>query len=425
MRSEVAPGDGAPPGGGPREGVSPDAGLLSPVRAGTGAEAATGDRAWLAAMLDAEAALARAQARLGVVPGEAAAAITAAAVADRFDLVGLARRARGAGNPVVPLVADLRRLAGAAGEHVHRGATSQDIVDTAAMIVATRARRAVLAPLERALDALAGIADRYRDTPIAGRTLGRQALPTTFGAKAAGWLLGVLEARDRLAAVPLPAQLGGAAGTLGAYGERALDLPAAFADEAGLDRPSAPWHTRRTPVAELGSALALTAGALGKFATDVVLLAQSEVDEVAEPAAPGRGGSSAMPHKRNPAMATMIRSAALQVPAYAQVLMASLAAPHERPAGEWHAEWQPLRECLRLTGGAAETAAELAEGLEVRPEQMAANLGGLLAILEEQGSDTGTGAAPRLVDVALAAYRAGAASPADTGPGDRPPNGGA
>ncbi|MFC5745574.1 lyase family protein, partial [Actinomadura rugatobispora] len=356
-----------------------------------------------------------------VVPAEAAAAITAAAGADRFDLARLARRARGAGNPVVPLVADLRRLAGAAGEHVHRGATSQDIVDTAAMIVATRTRRAVLAPLGRALGALAGIAHRYRDTPIAGRTLGRQALPTTFGAKAGGWLLGVLEARDRLAALPLPAQLGGAAGTLGAYGERALDLPAVFADEAGLDRPAAPWHTRRTPVAELGSALALTAGALGKFATDVVLLAQSEVDEVAEPAAPGRGGSSAMPHKRNPAMAALIRSAALQVPAYAQVLMASLAAPHERPAGEWHAEWQPLRECLRLTGGAAETAAELAEGLEVRPERMAANLRGLLEILEEQGSDAGTGAAPRLVDVALAAYRASAAGR----PGGRPPNGGA
>ena len=427
MRSEAPRDAGAPDAGAPGAGdagdPSPDAGLLSPVRAGTAAEAATGDLAWLTALLDAEAALARAQARLGIVPGEAAAAITAAAVPGRFDLTGLARRARGAGNPVVPLVADLRRLAGAAGEHVHRGATSQDIVDTAAMIVATRTRRAVLAPLGRALAALAGLADRYRDTPVAGRTLGRQALPTTFGAKAAGWLLGVLEARDRLAAVPLPAQLGGAAGTLDAFGDRALELPAVFAEEAGLDVPAAPWHTRRTPVAELGAALALTAGALGKFATDVVLLAQSEVDEVAEPAAPGRGGSSAMPHKRNPAMATLIRSAALQVPAYAQVLAASMAAPHERPAGEWHAEWQPLRECLRLTGGAAETAAELAEGLEVRPERMAANLAGLLEILEEHGSATHTGAATRLVDAALAAYRAGSRDPA--GPRRRPPDGAA
>ncbi|GAA2403399.1 3-carboxy-cis,cis-muconate cycloisomerase [Actinomadura vinacea] len=398
--------------------VSPDAGLLSPVRAGTEAEAATGDRAYLAALLDAEAALARAQARLGIVPEEAAAAIVRAAVPDRFDLVDLARRARGAGNPVVPLVAALRELAGPAGGHVHRGATSQDIVDTAAMIVATRARRVVLGRLDQAMDALAGLAARYRDTPVAARTLGRQAVPTTFGAKAGGWLLGVLEARERLAAVPLPAQLGGAAGTLDGYGAHALDLPDVFADEAGLDRPAAPWHTRRTPVAELGSALALAAGALGKFATDVVLLAQSEVDEVAEPAAPGRGGSSAMPHKRNPALATMIRSAALQVPAYAQVLLASLAAPHERPAGEWHAEWQPLRECLRLTGGAAETAAELAGGLEVRPERMAANLAGLLEILKEHGHGSGgPGAAPELADRAVAAYRASRAG--------RPQNGGA
>ncbi|MFF5262237.1 3-carboxy-cis,cis-muconate cycloisomerase [Actinomadura viridis] len=412
------PSEAPVPSGTPPE-VSPDAGLLSPVRAGTEAEAVTGDRAWLRAMLDAEAALARAQARLGIVPDSAAAAITELAASDPVDLPGLARRARGAGNPVVPLVADLRRLAGPAGEHVHRGATSQDIVDTAAMLVAARARRVLLAHLDRALDALAGLAERHRDTPVAGRTLGRQALPTTFGAKAAGWLLGVLEARERLAAVPLPVQLGGAAGTLGAYGDRGLDLVAAFAEETGLAPPVTPWHTRRTPVADLGSALALTAGALGKFATDVVLLAQSEVGEVAEPAAPGRGGSSAMPHKRNPALAVMIRSAALQVPACAQVLQASLAAPHERPAGEWHAEWQPFRECLRLTGGAAETAAELAGGLEVAPERMAANLAGLLEVLAGHGSDTGTGAAPALVDRALAAYRASAAS------GGRPRNGGA
>ncbi|MDL4776461.1 3-carboxy-cis,cis-muconate cycloisomerase [Actinomadura xylanilytica] len=383
--------------------ASPDVGLLSPVRAGTGAEAATGDLAWLQAMLDAEAALARAQARLGIVPADAAAAITEAARADRFDLPALARRARGAANPVVPLLADLRRLAGPAGEHAHRGATSQDIVDTGAMLVAARTRRVVLARLDRALDALAGIAAHHRGTPMAGRTLGRQALPTTFGAKAAGWLLGVLDARDALAGLALPVQLGGAAGTLDGFGDLGLDLLAAYAAETGLDRPVLPWHTRRTPVAGLGSALALTAGALGKVATDVVLLAQSEVAEVAEPAAPGRGGSSAMPHKRNPALATMVRSAALQVPAYAQVLFASMSAPHERPAGEWHAEWQPLRECLRLTGGAAETAAEMLDGLEADAGRMAANLGALLDVLP---GDPGVGAAPAMTDRALAAYEA-------------------
>ncbi|TQM69119.1 3-carboxy-cis,cis-muconate cycloisomerase [Actinomadura hallensis] len=392
-----APSPGAPGTGSP----SPDAGLLSPVRAGTEAEAATGDAAYLAAMLDAEAALARAQARLGIIPRDAAEAIGAAADPGRFDLADVARRARGSGNPVVPLVEDLRRLAGPAGEHVHRGATSQDIADTGAMLVAARTRRVVLAHLDRALDALAGLAARYRDTPMPARTLGRQALPTTFGAKAANWLMGCLDARGRLAAAPLPVQLGGPAGTLDAFGDRAFDLVAAFAEETGLDRPALPWHTRRTPVAELASALALTAGALGKIATDVWLLSQSEVGEVAEAAGEGRGGSSSMPHKRNPALSTLIRSAALQVPAQVQVLLAAQAAPHERPAGEWHAEWQPLRECLRLTGGAAETAAGLLGGLEVSAELMRADLDDLLDVL---GGDPGTGAAADLVGRALDAY---------------------
>lgn len=401
MPSETPPSETSPSS----EGPSPDAGLLSPVRAGTEAEAATGDAAYLAAMLDAEAALARAQARLEIIPAAAAEAITAAArsgASGGIDAADVARRARGSGNPVVPLVADLRGLAGAAGEHVHRGATSQDIADTGAMLVAARARRVVLAHLDRALDALAGTAARYRDTPMAARTLGRQALPTTFGAKAANWLLGCLEARERLAAVALPVQLGGAAGTLDAYGGRAFDLVAAFAEETGLDAPLLPWHTRRTPVADLASALAATTGALGKIATDVWLLAQSEVGEVAEAAGPGRGGSSSMPHKRNPALSALVRSAALQVPAYAQVVLAAQAAPLERPAGEWHAEWQPLRECLRLTGGAAETAAELVCGLEVSADRMRANLGGLLDVL---GDDPGTGAAAALADRALDAYR--------------------
>lgn len=381
------------------DGAGPDAGLLSPVRAGTEAEAATGDLAYLTAMLDAEAALARAQARLGIIPGDAAEAIAAAADASRFDARDVARRARGSGNPVVPLVADLRGLAGPAGVHVHKGATSQDIADTGAMLVAARTRRVVLAHLDRALDALAALAARYRDTPMAARTLGRQALPTTFGAKAANWLMGCLDARGRLAAVPLPVQLGGPAGTLDAFGDRALDLVAAFAQETGLARPVLPWHTRRTPVVDLASALALAAGALGKIATDVWLLSQSEVGEVAEAAG---GGSSSMPHKRNPALSTMIRSAALQVPAQVQVLLAAQAAPQERPAGEWHAEWQPLRECLRLTGGAAETAAELLDGLEVSAELMGANLDDLLDVL---GDDPGPGAAAALVGQALDAYR--------------------
>jgi 3-carboxy-cis,cis-muconate cycloisomerase len=348
--------------------LSPDDGspdLLSPVTAGTAAEAATSGEAWLRALLDAEAALARAQARLGMIPDGVAAAIANA----RVDLADLAVRARGAGNPVVPLVADLRKTA---GEHVHHGATSQDIMDTAAMLVADRARRIIVADLGRTADALADLARSHRDTPMAGRTFGQQAVPTTFGLRAAGWLVAVAHARDALTAVRLPAQLGGAAGTLAAFGTMALTP--VFAEETGLAEAVLPWHTLRAPVAELGAALALAAGALGKLATDVVLLAQTEVGEVAEPAAPGRGGSSAMPHKRNPVLATMIRSAALRVPAYAQILLQSQVAGLERPAGEWHAEWRPLNDALRLTGGAAETAAELTGGLEVFPGRMRENL---------------------------------------------------
>ncbi|ETK36896.1 3-carboxy-cis,cis-muconate cycloisomerase [Microbispora sp. ATCC PTA-5024] len=385
--------------------MSSDEGLLSPVRAGTRAEAATADHAWLRAMLDAEVGLARAQARLGVIPERAAAAIAAAAAPERFDVASLARRARDAGNPVVPLVADLRAAAREAGAFVHHGATSQDIFDTAAMLVAVRARRVILADLDRVLAALARLAADHRSTPMAGRTLGQQAVPTTFGLKAAGWLAGCADARDRLAELRPPVQLGGAAGTMAGYGDRALDLLPLFAAETGLAEPALPWHTLRTPVADLAAALAAVAGALGKLAVDVILLAQSEVGEVAEPATPGRGGSSAMPHKRNPVLATMIRAAALQVPAQAQILLASRIAEHERAAGSWHAEWQPLRECLRLAGGAAETAAELAEGLEVFPERMRRNLDELCAVLAEHDEDPGAGSAAALVDRALRRHR--------------------
>jgi 3-carboxy-cis,cis-muconate cycloisomerase len=373
--------------------LTPD--LLSPVTAGTAAEAATSGEAWLRALLDAEAALARAQARLGMIPDGVAEAIAGA----HLDLADLAVRARGAGNPVVPLVADLRRIA---GDHVHRGATSQDIMDTAAMLVADRARRIIVADLARTLDALTGLARTHRDTPMAGRTFGQQAVPTTFGLRAAGWLTAVARARDGLVAVRLPAQLGGAAGTLAAFGT--TRLTPVFAEETGLAEAVLPWHTLRAPVAELGAALALIAGALGKLATDVVLLAQTEVGEVAEPAAPGRGGSSAMPHKRNPVLATMIRSAALRVPAYAQILFQSQTAGLERPAGEWHAEWRPLNDCLRLAGGAAETAAELASGLEVFPDRMRDNLRDELLsehVAAELAKDAGVQSAREAVAEAL------------------------
>ncbi|GAA1787097.1 3-carboxy-cis,cis-muconate cycloisomerase [Planosporangium flavigriseum] len=357
-----------------------DLGLLSPVRAGSAAEAATGDAAFLQAMLDAEAALTRAQAAIGLAPASAAAAVGAVARAEAYDLPGLARRARSGGNPVIPLVADLTAAVAErdpdAAAYVHRGATSQDILDTAAMLVARRTLGHLLADLDRAAAALARLAEEHRGTPMPGRTLTQHAVPTTFGLKAAGWRNLVLDARDRLHAVraSLPAQLGGAAGTLAAFHEDGggLDLLSRYAQETGLAEPALPWHTLRTPVADLGAALAFTAGALGKLAADVLVLSRTEIGEVAEGSG---GGSSAMPHKSNPVRATLIAATARQVPALASVLFGAVAAEDERPAGAWHAEWQTLREALRLTGGAARDAAELAEGLRVHPDRMRAHLG--------------------------------------------------
>ncbi|WP_199199597.1 3-carboxy-cis,cis-muconate cycloisomerase [Amycolatopsis sp. CA-128772] len=373
--------------------VDPDSGLLSPVRAGTPAEASTGDEAWLRAMLDAEAALARAQARLGTVPSEAAAAITEAAGRARIDVVELARGSRATANPVVGLVKALTSAVGevapGAAEYVHRGSTSQDIFDTAMMLVADRTLRPLAADLDATAEALAELAREHRDTTMAGRTLTAHAVPTTFGLKAAGWRQLVLDAAVRIRRVldgGLPVSLGGAAGTLAAYveyarladgtagGDYAERLTDAFAEETGLAAPVLPWHALRTPVADLASALAFTAGALGKLAVDVETLTRTELGEVAEPAADGRGGSSAMPHKRNPVLATLIRSAALQVPVLAAGVTQAMLAEDERSAGVWHAEWQLVRECLRLTGGAAHTAAELARGLTAVPGRMRENL---------------------------------------------------
>ncbi|MET9980986.1 3-carboxy-cis,cis-muconate cycloisomerase [Streptomyces rochei] len=358
--------------------TAPDAGLLAPGWAGSPAADATDDRALVRALLDAEAALTRAQAGLGLAPEEAARAVTEAADPARFDASSLAERARGGGNPVIPLVADLTQAVGEEhGPYVHRGATSQDILDSALMLVAARALEPLLVDLGRTERALARLAAEHRDTAMPGRTLTQHAVPTTFGLKAAGWRALVLDARDRTAAVrsALPAQLGGAAGTLAAFGAYGapdpLALPAAYARELGLCAPLLPWHTLRTPVADLAGCLAFAAGALGKIAADVLTLSRTEIGELAEGSG---GGSSAMPHKANPVRSTLIAAAARRAPQLAATLYGSLAAEDERPAGAWHAEWEPLRDLLRLTGGVARDAAELTEGLQVRPEAMREHL---------------------------------------------------
>ncbi|MFF7986535.1 3-carboxy-cis,cis-muconate cycloisomerase [Streptomyces sp. NPDC007901] len=356
-----------------------DAGLLGPGWSGSAAASATGDGAYLRALLDAEAALTRAQAALGLAPDAAAAAVREAADPGRFDVGALAERARAGGNPVIPLVADLTKAVGAEyGPYVHRGATSQDIMDTATMLVAARTLDLVLADLGRTEQALARPAADHRDTPMPGRTLTQHAVPTTFGLKAAGWRSLVLDARDRTARVraSLPVQLAGAAGTLAAFGAYgATDptaLPEAYARELGLAAPLLPWHTLRTPIADLAGCLAFTAGALGKVAVDVLTLSRTEIGEVAEGSG---GGSSAMPHKANPVRSTLVAAAARRAPQLAAVLYGSLVAEDERPAGAWHAEWEPLRDLLRTVGGAARDAAELAKGLRVHPEAMRRHLG--------------------------------------------------
>jgi len=335
---------------------------------------ALADRAWLAAMLDSERALANAGALAGVVPAAAAGAIAEACDPDRFDVVELARLGRAPGNPVEPLVRALRERVGAEhAPYVHRGATSQDVLDTAAVLIARSAYELVDRDLTRVANLCAAFADEHRRTVMAARTLMQQAVPTTFGYKAAGWLVGVVEGRARLAkaAGALPAQLGGAGGTLAAVGDRGVELLGLYAAELELPEPTVPWHTVRTPVVDLGGALAGTAIALGKISSDVVLLAQTEVAEVAEGAG---GASSTMPHKHNPVAAVLANACVEHVRANVAVLYQAAVHEHERAAGSWHAEWHALETALAAAGGAAAAVARSLDSLEVDRERMRANI---------------------------------------------------
>jgi 3-carboxy-cis,cis-muconate cycloisomerase len=374
-------------------------GLFTPIFVPEAVQDAVSDDAWLRALLDVEAALAAAEAAEGLISSDAAAAIASAS--PDVDDLGLAARA--AANPVVPLVARLREAVGEHGDAVHFGATSQDILDSAAMLVSRRALVPVGAQLDAVADACAALARRHRGTVMAGRTLLQQAVPVTLGLKAASWMAGVAGAAARLRELPLPAQLGGAAGTLSKLGGRGPAVAERFAAELGLDAPPLPWHGDRRPVAELGAALAIAAGAVEKVALDVVLLAQTEVGEVAEASDGGRGGSSAMPHKQNPVGAVRARAAARTVRGAAGVLLEAMAGEHERAAGAWHSEWRALSDALAYTGGAAWSLREALAGLTVDPERMRANMTDVMS-----GEDVG--AADELIDRALAlrdAARAG------------------
>jgi 3-carboxy-cis,cis-muconate cycloisomerase len=368
-------------------------GLFGGVFARGGVEA--GDTAWLQAMLDAEAGLARALERAGLAPAGVGEAVTAAARAGNFNPNELGGLAALTGNPVPGLARALaRQVPQTAVSAVHRGATSQDIVDTAAMLLAKRAIGVMQADLARAADAAAGLAAAHRASIMIGRTLLQQAVPVTFGLVAAGWLTSLDEARAGLDSVGprLAVQFGGAAGTLASLGEAGQRVAALLAAELGLAVPVLPWHTDRLRIIDLGAALARVAAALGKIARDVTLLAQSEVGEVSEgstdqrgadqrgadqqaPAAsPRRGGSSAMPHKRNPVASIAILGCTRQVPGLLATLAVASEQELQRAAGAWHAEWEPLTALLRLTGSASSWAAELLPGLVVDTSRMAANL---------------------------------------------------
>jgi 3-carboxy-cis,cis-muconate cycloisomerase len=371
--------------------------LFDPVFGTDAVVAATDDRAWLRALCAVEMALARASARVGLIdPDDASVVVHAAAELADSDPAELGRRAAAGGNPVIPIVVLLRERVGPdAAAAVHLGATSQDILDTALVLISRRALAVIHGDVTACADAAAELAKTHRGTPMAGRTLLQRAEPTTFGALAAVWGAGLDRAAGRLDAVDvsLPAQLGGAAGTLAAWHPDGFDMAAAFADELDLPEPDGVWHSERTRIAELASALGIVGVAVRKVAADIVLLAQTELGEVREDAP---GGSSSMPHKQNPIAAVTARAGTDRVPALVATL---LGGTHElqRPAGAWHAEWPTLMALLRAAGGAAARLRTSLTGLRVDTEAMARNLEPLDA--------KATGHAEDLVDRYLAGRR--------------------
>ena len=348
--------------------------------------AVMGERAFLQRMLDVEAALARAQAKLGIVPPEAASAITGAADVERLDLAALAAATRNTGYPVVGLVKQLTALAGPdAGRWTHWGATTQDIMDTAVVLQLREALALLRADLIATNRGFAQMARRHRATVMAGRTHLQHALPVTFGYKVAVWLsplLTMVERLDELLPRALRLQFGGAAGTLASLGEQGLAVQEALAEELALPCPDIPWHVARDGFAEVVNYCGLLCGALSKIATDVMLLMQTEVAEVNEPYVAGRGGSSTMPQKRNPISCEYILAQSRGVHALVPQMLAAMAQDQERGTGPWQAEPLAIGQALNLTHGALAQARFLAEGLVVDPARMLRNLastGGLIA----------------------------------------------
>ena len=368
-------------------------------------------RATIQRMLDVEAALARALASSGVIPSEAREPIEAACHTDVIDAGALTRAAARAGNLAIPLV---KQLTAAVGEHapdaakyVHWGATSQDIIDTGMVLQLRDALAVIEAQLGSLGDVLADLAELYRTTPMVGRTWLQQALPITLGMKFAQWLDALERHRARVTYLrqsALALQFGGAAGTLASLGERADAVTQALASELALAVPVLPWHTQRDRIAEIATTLGLITGTLGKIARDVSLQMQTEIGELAEPSGAGKGGSSTMPHKRNPVGCAAVLSAAVRVPGLVATVLAAMVQEHERALGGWQAEWEALPEIARLCGGALAHVDEIARGLEVDTERLAANLGsthGLIlaeAVMLALGESMGRQQAHRLIE---------------------------
>jgi 3-carboxy-cis,cis-muconate cycloisomerase len=358
-------------------------------------------RASVQAMLDVEAALAKAGMAAGLVPAEAAAAIAAACIAATIDIDQLAVDGALAGTIVIPLVKWLKSAAPTQAKYVHLGGTSQDIIDTALALQLRAAVPLLQADLATMAKAAAHLAETHAATPMVGRTLLQAAMPTTFGLKAANWLVAINDARraiNHAAKEGIRLQCGGAAGTLDALGDQAIPFLNAFGAALNLPVPPLPWHTSRAPLIRLATAIAAAVGGAGKIGTDIALMMQSEIAEVAEPAAPGRGGSSAMAHKRNPTLSIAARAAATRMPGFIATLLAAQDQEHERAAGAWQAEaatWPAFM--LAASGGLAAMAEALA-GLEIFPERMNANL----AILPHSDIPS---AVPMLIARALADHK--------------------
>jgi 3-carboxy-cis,cis-muconate cycloisomerase len=355
--------------------------LLAPMLSSGPMRAVCDDAAMLQHMLDFEAALARAEAASGVIPKGAAEGIAQACKAAEFDFAALAEAATRSGNLAIPLVkaltANVARSDAEAARYVHWGATSQDVIDTAAMLMLGAAIDVLLSDLDRAVAGFAKLARQHRNTAVVARTWLQHALPMPFGLKLAEYAAALSRSRRRVRQLreeTLALQFGGAAGTLAALGDNGLVVAARLAEELKLPLPEAPWHAHRDRIAEAAAVLAILTGSCGKIARDTSLLMQTDVAEAFEPSGEGRGGSSTMPHKRNPVGAATALAAATMAPNLAATIFAAQVQDHERSAGPWHAEWPTLPTLLLVTSGALAAIVDIAEGLEVDAARMRLNL---------------------------------------------------